>query len=140
MQERLFELDYELRRNFKFIKATYNLLNMNNELKISSHSAGQWLLDNMYIVEQEYNSALLSLDNYVKVGLPMVKPTEDTEMLRIMFMANEIVTRNNGVVDDGIVSNYIREFQKQTYVTFDELSILPVMLRVAVIRYIKKIR
>ena len=139
MQERLFELDYELRSNFKFIKATYNLLNMNNELKISSHSAGQWLLDNMYIIEQEYNSALLCLDNEIKVGMPLIKPTDEKETLRIMFMANEIVNRNNGIVDDGIVSNYVREFQKHTYVTFEELSALPIMLRLAVIRYIKRI-
>jgi len=139
MQENLFELDHELRSNFKFIKATYNLLNMNNELKISAHSAGQWLLDNMYIIEQEYNSAILCIDNDIKIGMPTIKQPDGKENLRIMFMANEIVSRNNGIVDDGIVSNYVREFQKHTYVTFEELSTLPVMLRLAVIRFIKKI-
>ncbi len=139
MQEYLFEIDSELKRNFKFINSTYNLLNMNNELKIPSHSAGQWLLDNLYIVEQEYNNARLSLEHGIRVGLPTVKPADGKETLRVMFMANEIVNRNNGVVDDGIVSNYIREFQKHTYVTFEELSVLPIMLRIAVIRYIKRI-
>ena len=139
MQGLLFEMDYELSNNFRLIKATYNLLNMNSDLKIPSHSAGQWLLDNMYIIEQEYNTAKLSLRYSLKVGMPTIKPQDGNTTLRIMFMAEEIVNRNNGIIDDGIVSNYVREFQKNTYVTFEELSILPTMLRLALIKYIKRI-
>ena len=139
MQGFLFDIDYELINNFRVIKATYNILNMNSNLKIPPHSAGQWLLDNMYIIEQEYNSARVSLPYCVKMGMPIVKPVEAKPNLRILFMAEEIVNKNNGVIDDGIVSNYIREFQKHTYVTFEELSILPTMLRIALIKYIKVI-
>lgn len=135
----LFEMDYELRNAFKLIKATYDLLNMNSDLKIPSHSAGQWLLDNMYIVEQEYTVTKNELRNSIKVGMPTVKPTDGKATLRIMFMADEIVNRNNGIVDDGIVSNYIREFQRNTYVTFEELSVLPTMIRFSLIKYIKRV-
>jgi len=139
MQDFLFEMDYELKNNFKLIKATYDLLNMNSDLKIPSHSAGQWLLDNMYIIEQEYNIAKTTLRFEIQVGMPSVKPVDGKQSLRIMFMADEIVNRNNGIVDDGIVSNYIREFQRNTYVTFEELSVLPTMLRLALIKYIKRV-
>ena len=139
MQGFLFEIDYELNNNFKTIKATYNILNMNGNLKIPPHSAGQWLLDNMYIIEQEYNLARVELPHFVRMGLPTVKPVDSKPYLRILFMAEEIVNNNNGVIDDGIVSNYIREFQKHTYISFEELSVLPIMLRVALIKYIKKI-
>ena len=139
MQEFLFEMDYELKNDFRIIKATYDLLNMNSDLKIPSHSAGQWLLDNMYIIEQEYNVAKNSLRYEAHVGMPAVKPVDGKPNLRIMFMADEIVNRNHGMVDDGIVSNYVREFQRNTYVTFEELSILPTMLRVALIKYIKRV-
>ena len=139
MQEFLFEMDYELKNNFRIIKATYDLLNMNSDLKIPSHSAGQWLLDNMYIIEQEYNVAKNALRYEVQVGMPTVKPVDEKASLRIMFMADEIVKRNSGIIDDGIVSNYVREFQKNTYVTFEELSILPIMLRIALIKYMKRV-
>lgn len=135
----LFEIDYELNKNYKVIKATYDLLNMNNELKIPSHSAGQWLLDNMYIIEQEYSILKMSLKYDIKVGLPVIKSSDGNTYLRVVFMADEIVNRNNGVIDDGIVSNYIREFQKSTYVTFDELSIFPTILRFSLIKYIKRV-
>ena len=84
MQDFLFEIDYELKNAFRIIKATYDLLNMNSDLKIPSHSAGQWLLDNMYIIEQEYNIAKTSLRFEVKVGMPTVKPTDGKQNLRIL--------------------------------------------------------
>ncbi|MBQ8042798.1 MAG: hypothetical protein IJ272_01440 [Clostridia bacterium] len=139
MQDFLFEMDYELKSAFKLIKATYDLLNMNSDLKIPSHSAGQWLLDNMYIIEQEYTTTKNALRFEVQVGMPSVKPVDGKPALRIMFMADEIINRNNGIVDDGIVSNYVREFQRNTYVTFEELSILPTMLRLSLIKYIKRV-
>ena len=114
MQDFLFEIDYELKRNYKVIKATYNLLNLNSDLKIPSHSAGQWLLDNMYIVEQEYNMTKVLLPQVLRIGMPEVRTNDKKAMLRVLFMADEIVSRNNGIIDDGIVSNYIREFQKNT--------------------------
>ena len=42
----------ELLKNFEFIKDTYNLLNEHVKLGISIHPAGEWLLDNFYIIEE----------------------------------------------------------------------------------------
>ena len=38
--------------NYEVIKAVYNLLNQNLKQDISIHPAGEWLLDNFYIIEQ----------------------------------------------------------------------------------------
>ena len=38
--------------NYEVIKAVYNLLNKNLKQDISIHPAGEWLLDNFYIIEQ----------------------------------------------------------------------------------------
>lgn len=135
----LLEIYLELKRNYKTIKATYNLLSNVNDLKMPIHSAGQWLLDNMYILEQEYNYLIAELSKKVDLDLPNVKPDNDKEQLRALFMANEIVEKNDGVVDSGIVSNYIRVFQKQTYLSFNELAIMPIMLRIAIIKFVKRI-
>ncbi|MBO6243656.1 MAG: hypothetical protein J6O41_03710, partial [Clostridia bacterium] len=42
----------ELKENFEFIKETYNLLNEHLKLEIGIHPAGEWLLDNFYIIEE----------------------------------------------------------------------------------------
>ena len=41
-----------LRENFGFILETYTLLQDHIKLNISIHPAGEWLLDNYYIIEE----------------------------------------------------------------------------------------
>ena len=38
--------------NYEVIRAVYDLLNRNLKQDISIHPAGEWLLDNFYIIEQ----------------------------------------------------------------------------------------
>lgn len=139
MQDYILPIFLETRKNYRTIKLTYELLNSVAALKIPVHSAGQWLLDNMYIIEQEYTVAMEDLKNIRENSLPHVKPEDSQRQIRVYFMANEIVEKNNGIITDGIVSNYIKEFQKHSYVTFAELSLLPLMLRCALIKFVRKI-
>jgi len=139
MQEYLLDIYFNLRNDFKFIKATYDLLNMSAEHKIPTHPAGQWLLDNLYIVEKEYKIAREQISKVADVDLPNVKPYGEKQHLRILFMANEMVDKNSGILNDGIVSNYLRNFQKQAYITYAELSYLPIMLRVSLIKFIRRL-
>ena len=110
MQDYILPIYLEIKRNYRTIKLTHDLLNSTTALKIPVHSAGQWLLDNMYIIEQEYVVALESLRNIKDETLPYVKPEEGARQLRVYFMANEIIEKNTGIITDGIVSNYIISF------------------------------
>lgn len=51
--------------NYEVIKAVYNLLNQNLKQDISIHPAGEWLLDNFYIIEQSVKQ--------IKKDLPLKK-------------------------------------------------------------------
>ena len=55
MKNTLNEIFNEARDNFNLIFRTYKILEMSYEMKISIHPAGQWILDNMYVIEQEYS-------------------------------------------------------------------------------------
>ena len=41
-----------MKENFEVITEVYNLLNEHIKLKIPIHSAGEWLLDNYYVIEE----------------------------------------------------------------------------------------
>ena len=41
-----------LKENFEFITKTYELLNQDLKLGVNIHPAGEWLLDNYYIIEE----------------------------------------------------------------------------------------
>ena len=42
--------------NYEVIKQVYNLLNEHLKLGINIHPAGEWLLDNFYIIEENVNT------------------------------------------------------------------------------------
>ena len=52
--------------NYEVIKIVYNLLNKNLKQDITIHPAGEWLLDNFYIIEQSVKQIKrdLSLKKY----------------------------------------------------------------------------
>lgn len=43
---------YRLKDNFKYITNVYNMLNNHLKLNITIHPAGEWILDNYYIIEE----------------------------------------------------------------------------------------
>lgn len=55
--------------NYEVIKTVYNLLNQNLKQDISIHPAGEWLLDNFYIIEQSVKQIKkdLSLKKYMNL-------------------------------------------------------------------------
>ena len=42
----------QLLENYRIIKMVYNLLNEHIKLGINIHPAGEWILDNFYIIEE----------------------------------------------------------------------------------------
>ena len=63
---------YRLKDNFKFITTVYDILNNHLKLKITIHPAGEWLLDNYYIIEETVRNIENELkeDKYINfVGL-----------------------------------------------------------------------
>ena len=50
-QKNTYPIPY-LEENFKIIEEVYNILNEHLKLGISIHPAGEWLLDNFYIIEE----------------------------------------------------------------------------------------
>ena len=48
----------EAQRDYKIISKTYKILVKTFDLKIQMHSAGQWILDNMYIIEEQYGDII----------------------------------------------------------------------------------
>ena len=62
----------QLIENFKTIEEVYNLLNEHLKLGINIHPAGEWLLDNFYIIEETVKQIQkeLSLNKYTNfVGI-----------------------------------------------------------------------
>ena len=80
-----------LLQNFEYITKTYDMLNANLKLGINIHQAGEWLLDNYYIIEESVKEVRkdLPLKKYVK--FPGLMTGEYAGFARCYVLACEIV-------------------------------------------------
>ncbi len=139
MKNTLNEIFNLAEEHFNIIKNTYELLEKSYEKKISIHAAGQWLLDNMYIIEQEYQNIKESKKNLKNKRLPIVKTHEGDKYITIFYLAYELVETNTGYVDQNLILDCLKEHQKLSYLSSEELDLFVLMLQVSLLKFISRI-
>lgn len=129
----------EADENYKIIIKTNKLLESTSELKIPPHAAGQWILDNMYIIEEEYEDIKESKKILKGKKLPIIKANDGEKYITIYYLAYELVEKNTGYVDQNLILNCLKEHQKLSYLTSEELNLFMLMLKLALIKFIARI-
>ncbi len=139
MEKSLKSLFNEAEKNYNIILSTYKILEKSNEIKISIHSAGQWLLDNMYIINEEYGNIKENKRSIQNKKLPVIKLHDGREYIAIFYLAYELVEENMGYVDQNLILNTLKEHQKLSYLSSEELDMFLLMLRIALLKFIARI-
>lgn len=139
MKNTLNEIFNEAHDNFELINKTYKILEKSYDMKISIHSAGQWLLDNMYIIEQEYSIIKEEKKNLKNKRLPIIKASDGSKYISIYYLANELVEENKGFVNQWLIEEKLREHQKFSYLSSLELNLFMLMLKMALLKFIARI-
>ena len=123
--------------NFKQITKTYDLLNSNLKLGINIHPAGEWLLDNYYIIEETYKSIKkeLTLKKYQKfVG---ISNGEYKGFARIYVLATEIVAYTDGKIDSKKLKELLKAYQNRKTLNMEEIWNISSFLNIALIEQIR---
>ena len=123
--------------DYKFIINTYNLLMKHVKLGIKIHSAGEWILDNFYIIEENVKiiEKELSLKKYLK--LPGLANEEFLGFARIYVLAEEIVAYSNCMIDLETIDISLRGYQKKKSLNMEELNVLGIFLKISLIKHIR---
>ena len=129
----------EAQNDYKIISKTYKVLVKTFDRKIQMHSAGQWILDNMYIIEEQYNDIIENKRVLKNKKLPMIKTHEGEKCVAIFYLAYELVENNTGYIDKNIIFNCLREHQKLTYLSSEELDLFVLMIKIALLKFIARI-
>ena len=129
----------EAKRDYKIISKTYKILVKTYDMKIQMHSAGQWILDNMYIIEEQYGDILDNKRVLQNKKLPAIKTQDKQKYIAIFYLAYELIENNTGYIDKNIIYNCLKEHQKLTYLTSEELDLFALMLKIALIKFISRI-
>ena len=130
---------WDLEENFRFITKTYDLLSSHLKLGIQIHPAGEWLLDNYYILEEEVKGIIKDLPLKKYINFLGIQNSEMKGYARIYVLASEIVGYTNGSIRAEDISDYIKAYQNKKTLNMEEIWNISVFLKISLIRNIANV-
>jgi cyclic beta-1,2-glucan synthetase len=101
--------------------------------------AGEWLLDNFYLIEEQIRTAKKHLPKEYSEGLPQLSSGISTGLPRVYDIALEIISHSDGRIDMESLENFTRAYQTVTNLCLGELWAVPIMLRLALIENLRRV-
>ena len=129
----------QLLQSYEFIKETYNLLNEHVKLGITIHPAGEWLLDNFYIIEETVKQIQKELTVKKYTNFLGIANGQDEGFARIYVIASEIVAYTEGRIERDDLEKYIESYQTKRTLNMDEIWNIGLFLQIAIINNIKEV-
>ena len=129
----------EMIDNFETIRQVYNLLNEHLKLGISIHPAGEWILDNFYIIEEitkqiEKDLTIKKYTNFVGIA-----NGEYEGFARVYVLASEIVAYTECKIDRENLEEYLESYQTKKTLNMDEIWNIGIFIQIAIISKIKEV-
>ena len=125
--------------NFEYITMVYNLLNEHIKLGIEIHPAGEWLLDNYYIIEERIQQIKdeLTVKKYKKfIG---IENGQYSGFARIYVLANEMCTYTDSNINKENLEFMLTSYQKRKTLNMDEIWNIELFIKICIINNIKSI-
>jgi cyclic beta-1,2-glucan synthetase len=101
--------------------------------------AGEWLLDNFYLIEEQIRTGKRYLPKGYSKGLPKLRGGSLAAYPRVYDIAIEIISHSDGHVDIQSLSGFIAAYQKVSQLTIGELWAIPIMLRLALLENLSRV-
>lgn len=125
--------------SYEVIKTVYNLLNEHLKIGISIHPAGEWLLDNFYIIEETVKQIQKELTlkkyvNFLGIGNGKYKG-----YARIYVLASEIVAYTDNKIERRDLEDYLKSYQSKKTLSMEEIWNIGVFLQISIIENIREI-
>ena len=129
----------QMLQNFEFIKEVYKLLNEHVKLGITIHPAGEWLLDNFYIIEETVKQVEKELTVKKYTNFIGIANGSYEGFARVYVLASEIVAYTEGKIEKNDLIKYIESYQTKRTLNMDEIWNIGIFLQIAIIQNITDI-
>lgn len=124
----------KVREDFNTITKAYRILTESVEKKVPISLAGEWLLDNYYIIEEQVGYILNSLDIKTYKKLPAIN-----DKSRIAIICEEFVEYNDGYISKENIEKFFNAYQTKDVLIQTELYELELYLQIALVNKIKNV-
>jgi len=116
----------------------YHELNTGAERGLDISPAGDWLLDNFYIVQEHIREIRTSLPKGYYEELPKLATGSLAGFPRAYEVAIELIAHTEGHLDLDNITLFLREYQTVTSLRMGELWAIPTMLRLGLVENIRR--
>jgi len=120
------------------IKICETLVNTATE-KSRIAPAGEWLLDNFYLIEEHIRITQHHLPKKYGKSLPQLASGLSRGRPRVYDIALQIIAHGDGHWDLESLNRFISAYQQFTSLTLGELWAIPIMLRLALIENLRRV-
>jgi len=101
--------------------------------------AGEWLLDNFYLVEEQVRIARRHLPKGYSRKLPRLAHGPSAGLPRVYDIAQEVIAHGDGRVDIAGLRRFVNAYQTVAPLRLGELWAIPIMLRLALIENLRRV-
>jgi len=128
-----------LKENEAIILRAYKLLDRSGSAKRGTSPAGDWLLDNYYLIEEQIRLAQKFLPKGYSRELPNLARGQLAGYPRVYDIAMEIVSHGDGRLDIKGLAGFLSAYQTVKHLKLGELWAVPIMIRLALIENLRRI-
>ncbi len=100
--------------------------------------AGEWLLDNFHLIEEQIATAKRHLPRGYSRELPCLLLGPSAGRPRVYDIALETISHSDGLVDADRLRRFVSAYQSVTTLKLGELWAIPIMLRLALIENLRR--
>ena len=125
--------------NEVFLIEVRKLLSDSLKNKVQITPAGEWLIDNFYLIEEHIRTAKINFPKGYSEGLPQLSNASSEGVARIYDIVLEIISHSDGRIDIESLSRFVNAYQTVTPLQLGELWAIPLMLRLALIENLRRV-
>ena len=107
--------------------------------KLRIAPAGEWLLDNFYLIEEHIRIAKRHLPKGYSRELPRLLGGPSAGLPRVYDLALEIIAHGDSRVDPESLSRFVAAYQTVGSLKLGELWAIPIMLRLSLIENLRRV-
>ncbi|MEP6607994.1 MAG: glucoamylase family protein, partial [Burkholderiaceae bacterium] len=101
--------------------------------------AGEWLIDNFHLIEEQIATAKRHLPRGYSRELPRLATGPSVGLPRVYDIALETISHGDGLVDAHRLSRFVAAYQAVSPLQLGELWAIPIMLRLALIENLRRV-
>jgi cellobiose phosphorylase len=128
-----------LAENEIFLFEVHNLLTETVKANNQITPAGEWLLDNFYLIEEQIRTGKRHLPKGYNRELPRLTNGPSKNLPRVYDIAQEIISHGDGRVDPENLILFVASYQTIKDLKMGELWAIPTMLRLALIENLRRV-